>query len=101
MAFGLVPRYAPGGIVPALATQKAAIAIVAVLGILDQAEHGPARHDAQQCPQRADCPAPEPGDAEIERNNKDEDYAQPNPLPEVGLFEAEEQCSQKEVQRTA
>ena len=101
MAFGLMPGDATDRVVAALAAQQAAVAIIAMLRILDQPKHGPARHDAQQRTQRAQCAAPEPRDAEIQCNEEDKNQAQPDPLTKIGLLETQKQRSQDEVQRAA
>ena len=48
VALGLMPTHATDRVVAALAAQKTAIAILAMLGILYQPKHGPARDYAQQ-----------------------------------------------------
>ena len=101
MAFGLMPGDAADRIIPALAAQKAAVTIRAVLGTLHQTKHGPARHDTQQRAQRAQRATPEARDAEIQCNQQDKDQAQPYPQMEVGLLETQQQRTQDEVQYAA
>ena len=91
MTFRLPPGNSADGIIAALATQQATITVVAMFRILDEPQHRPAGHDPEQSSQRAKRPAPEPRDAKIQRHNKEENQPEPNPLPEIGLFETEQQ----------
>ena len=89
------------GIVPTLAAQQAAIAVIAMLRALDQPKHRPARNESQQGAQRTKGSAPKPRDAKIQRNHEDEDESQPDSLAKIWLFETEQRRSQNEVQDSA
>jgi hypothetical protein len=66
--------------------QAAAIAVGAVLGILDQSRHGPTGDNAQQCTERTNGTAPEPRQTKIDGKAKNEEDPRPNCLPEVGCL---------------
>ncbi len=97
MAFGFAPRRAGNGIVAALAMKQATVAILAMGGVLFEAQNGPARSQAQQRTERTQCAAPEAGDAQVEREDRDEDRAKQESLAEMSLLEAEEGGRQRRV----
>ena len=98
-------RFAPLGlglrIVPSLAIQQAAIAVVAMVGELLQAQNRPARNDSQQRAQGAQRPAPEARDAQVEHEEGDENRSQEKRLAIVRLPEAEQGFIQDELGNVA
>ena len=98
-------RFAPLGvgkrIVPSLAVQQAAIAVVALAGELLQAQNRPARNDSQQRAQGAQRPAPEAGDSQVERQKGNENRSQEKRLAKVRLPEAEQGFIQHELGNVA
>ena len=98
MALRLVPGYAADRIVAALAAEKAAIAVVAVLGMFHQSQDRPTRNDAEQSAERTECSAPKAAYTEVDCKNEDEDDAQPNALTKIGLLEIQQQGSEHKVQ---
>ena len=50
VTFGLMPGRPTDWVVAALAAKKATIAIIAMLCVLDEAEHRPARHKSEEGP---------------------------------------------------
>ena len=62
VTFGFAPMRAGRRVVTALTVEQATAAVVAVDGLLLQAENRPARHHAEQRTQRTDRPAPKTRD---------------------------------------
>jgi hypothetical protein len=96
-----MPRYSSNRIVSSLATQQAAIAVVAMHCIFHEAQHRPSRSDSQQCAQRADGPAPEPSNPEVQCKDEQEYESKPNTLPKVWLLEIQEDCPKHKVECAA
>ncbi len=70
-------------------------------GVLLQAQNRPARHPAQQRAQRAQRPAPEARDAQVQRQDRDEEQPQEEALAEIRLLEAQHHLAQQEVRSTS
>jgi len=66
----LMPRNTTDRVVASLTAQKTAIAVVALLGILEQSPHRPTRENSQQCAEGTDCATPESCHMEIKGKNE-------------------------------
>jgi hypothetical protein len=87
MTFGFAPGDAADGIVTTLTVEQAAVAVIADGVIFLEAENRPAGGDAEQSAKRANGAAPEAGEAEVKKKNKDEEQAEEEALTEMGLLE--------------
>jgi len=101
VAFGPVPPHAADRVVSSLATKQATIAVVAMLRILHEAEDRPSGGDSQQRAERAEGPAPEPSNPEIQYQDEQKDEAKPKPLSKVGLLKAKKRCPEQEMECAA
>jgi hypothetical protein len=98
VTFGLMPRYGANRIVSSLAMEQATIAVVALLRILHKAKHRPSGSDPEQSAQRAQSPAPEPGNPEIQCQKEQKDKANPKSLAKVGLAKIQQHCPEQKME---
>ena len=97
-ALGFSPGKAADGIVSALATKQAAVALVTCGRVLVQSQDRPAGDCAEQSAERADGAAPKAGDAQAGDENGQEEDSEDQALGKVRLAEVEHEKQENRME---